>query len=169
MKLSEAVLESLNDIDPVYLEKSEKEYGWVHRYRKAGAILFSAAAAFLLYVAVTPKPTTYDTGGAVNEAASQEMKEGAAYDSYSSIEADSGEAPMEEVREAERQVYVITLQDRNGETLSAESLQNVCDMLKEAGYEVMVDEEGRLEGTLSEAELQACLEMIPYPYQVEKQ
>lgn len=163
MKLSEAVLESLNDIDPVYLEKSEKEYGWVRRYRKAGAILFSAAAAFLLYVAVTPKQTNYDAGSAVNEAVSEEMKEGA-YDSYS-----SEAAPAETTGAAERHVYVITLQERNGEALNAESLQNVCDMLKEAGYEVMVDEEGRLEGTLSEAELQACLEMIPYPYQVEKQ
>ena len=163
MKLSEAVLESLNDIDPVYLEKSEKEYGWVRRYRKAGAILFSAAAAFLLYVAVTPKQTNYDAGSAVNEAVSEEMKEGA-YDSYS-MEA----APAETAGAAERHVYVITLQERNGEALNAESLQNVCDMLKEAGYEVRVNEEGRLEGSLSEAELQACLEMIPYPYQVEKQ
>lgn len=167
MKLSEAVLESLNDIDPVYLEKSEKEYGWVHRYRKAGAILFSAAAAFLLYVAVTPKQTNYDAGSAVNEAVSEEMKEGA-YDSYSS-ESDSEAVPAETAGTAERHVYVITLQERNGDALNAESLQNVCDMLKEAGYEVRINEEGRLEGNLSEAELQACLEMIPYPYQVEKQ
>lgn len=164
MKLSEAIMESLNDIDPVYLEKSEKEYGKSFGYRRLSALILSAAAVLLLFW-VMPKPAGNMNSADHAPIASEEMKTDSEYDGTAVMETAGGSA-ADAGAEA---VIVIRLLDEKGQLLPYEEVQKVQTVLREKGYEAEVMNDGSLRFSGSEEELQACLEETTYSYTLEQQ
>lgn len=158
MKLSEKILESLNDIDDAYLEKSEKEYGWVHRYRKQLAGVLSLAAVLILYLSVMPKAQNMDAGSyTAAPAAGNAKQEERTFDAM-------------EVQEAETWAsYVIHLKKEDGNALSEAEVKTVYETLLNAGCDAVLTENGTLIIRGDETEIQTQLEQTGYSFELERQ
>lgn len=157
MKLSEKILESLNDIDDAYLEKSEKEYGWMYRYRKQLTAVLSLAAVLILYVSVMPKAQNMAAGSYASAPAENAKQKESTFDSMEAQEAETWAS------------YVIHLQKKDGSALNEAEVQAVYETLLDAGCDVSLTENGTLTVSGDEAEIQIQLEQTEYSFELERQ
>ena len=162
MKLSETLLESLNDIDAVYLEKSEKEYGWLYRYRRQVTAVLSLSAVLVLSLLILPGHQNMDagsSGAAPAENVQESMKQEDSYD----VTETEGAAGIE------MRSYMLVLQDENGNVADEAIRREVYETLKEAGYDIYYDECGELIVRGDPEELKTYLEQLKYSYELIEQ
>ena len=168
MKLSEAFLESLNEIDPKYLEDSEKEDVSFFSFRKSGAWILSAAAVLLFLVLVSPQLQSSQYSAVPQEnTTSSEMKEDSTYENAYEAAGAQSESAEQDVFEAEGTKYVLIMANEDGTPLSKEQLQEVYTLLQNAGYTVYPDECGQTVIEADAEQLQKLEEILPYSYSLE--
>ena len=165
MKLSEAFLESLNEIDPKYLEESEKEHVSFFSFRKIGAWILSAAAVMLFLVLVSPQ--SQSSQYSAENTASSEMKEDSTYENVQEAAGAQAESAEQDAYEAEKTQYVLIMANEDGTPLSEEQLQEVYTLLQNAGYTVYPDESGQTVIEADAEQLQKLDEILPYSYSLE--
>ncbi len=159
MKLSETILESLNDIDEAYLEKSEKEYGWIYRYRKQLTAVLSLAAVLILYLSVMPKAQNM-TAGSYTAAPAENARQGESiFDSMEEAEAADAGMPS----------WIIHLKKEDGSAADEAEVQKVYEILRNEGCDVHAGENGILIIFGDETEIRKYLEQTGYSFELEQQ